>query len=516
MKDLEFDGDEGLDPFADAGYAPGPDAEGGEGDAELNGAMRRGLKWSFASVAIARLAGVLSGIALARILVPDDYGVYAPALALVSILFGLNDLGLLLAIVRWKGDMQVAARTAHTLALAFSGVLYAACFAVAPWFSSVMGSPETAPVLRVMALTVFFDGFTTVSHGLLVRDFHQDRYAKAEFASIPVGIGLSIGLALAGAGVWSLVVGYVAATIVSGILVYRFAPFHAGFGWSTPVARQLLSYGLPLALTSLVEYALLNADYLIVSRATDPATVGIYLLAFNVSNWPLTTITDAVRRVSIAGFAKLEDKLDSLQESFGRSLSTLLTAALPLLVAMALFAVPLIGFIYGDIWLPAAPVLRILVILSFARMAIGFIFDLLVGVGRTRATMWLKLAWLVVLIPALEVGVSANGIEGVAVAHALVSCLVALPLFAIAAQRIGGADMLGVLRRMVRPLLAAAAVTALGLAIRDHLGGRFTTLAAGVAIVLVVYGSLVLRRAAVLATLQRVRDRRRAPAPQTP
>jgi O-antigen/teichoic acid export membrane protein len=456
---------------------------------------------------------VLSGIVLARILIPDDYGVFAPALALVNILFGLNDLGVLLAVVRWKGDLRIAARTAHTIAIAFSGVLYAICFAIAPWFSSVMGSPETAPVLRVLALTVFIDGWTTVSHGLLVRDFHQDRFAKSEFASMPVGIGVSIGLALAGAGVWALVFGQVLANCVSGLFVYLAAPFRAGFGWSVDVARKLLSYGLPLAGTSLVEYALLNADYLIISRATDPATVGIYLLAFNVSNWPLTTITDAVRRVSIAGFAKLEGRTDALQENFGRALSTLLTAALPLLVAMALLAVPLIGFVYGDKWLPAAPVLRILVVLSFARMAIGFIFDLLVGVGRTRTTMWLKIVWLVFLIPALEIGVRAGDLEGVAIAHALVSCLIALPLFALAAQR-AGADMAGVLRRLVRPVLAAIVVTAIGFAIRDHLGGRFTTLAAGGSVIVIVYLSLVLRRAAVSAALERLRARRRSSAGQ--
>ena len=183
---------------------------------------------------------------------------------------------------------------------------------------------------------------------------------------------------------------------------------------------------------------LLNADYLIVSRATDPATLGIYLLAFNVSSWPLTTITDAVRRVSIAGFAKMEDQAEALKARFSSSLSTLLTAALPMIVAMALLATPLIGFLYGDQWLPSAPVLQVLVVLSFARMAIGFIFDLLVGVGRTRVTMALKVVWLVVLVPALMYGVRADDIQGVAIAHALVAGLVALPLFAARGATGGG------------------------------------------------------------------------------
>jgi len=510
---MDQPGQEGLDPYS--GETPEWDAvpseslpEPPEGnDAELSGTMRRALKWSVASVAASRVASVLTGIVLARILIPDDYGVFAPAFALVSILFGLNDLGVLLALVRWKGDLHEAARTAHTIAVTFSAVLYVACFLIAPWFASVMESPASAPVLRVLALTVFIDGWTTVSHGLLVRDFHQDRFAKSEFAAMPVAIATSVGAAIAGAGVWSLVIGQLAGNCISGIMIYRAAPFRAGFGWSSPVARSLLSYGFPLALTSLVEYSLLNADYLIVSRATDIATVGIYLLAFNVSNWPLSTITDAVRRVSIAGFARMEDGVGSAQRNFVGALTTLLTAALPLLVAMALLAVPLIGFVYGDVWLPAAPVLTILVVLSFARMAIGFIFDLLVGVGKTKTTMRLKLAWLVVLVPALSYGVKVNGLKGLATAHAIVACVVAFPLFALAAQR-AGADMVEVGRRMVRPMAAAVVVTGLGFAIRDRLGGNFTTLAAAGSVIIVVYLSLVLRRAAAGAALQRLRARR--------
>jgi PST family polysaccharide transporter len=225
----------------------------------------------------------------------------------------------------------------------------------------------------------------------------------------------------------------------------------------------------------------------------------------------LTTITDAVRRVSIAGFAKMEDQAEALKARFSSSLSTLLTAALPMIVAMALLATPLIGFLYGDQWLPSAPVLQVLVVLSFARMAIGFIFDLLVGVGRTRVTMALKVVWLVVLVPALMYGVRADDIQGVAIAHALVAGLIALPLFALAAQR-AGADMVEVMRRMVRPLLAAVAAGVVGFLLRDHLGGRFTTLAAGGSVIVVAYLALVLRRGSIEAVRNWVRARRPTPS----
>ena len=241
MGDMEHDGtaprgpgDHGDDRSTPASSHESPaaptDEAPDEADDELKQAMSRGLRWSAASVGIARVVSMLSGIVLARILVPEDFGVFAPALAIVNILFGLNDLGLLLAVVRWKGDLREAARTAHTIALGFSGALYAVCFLGAPWFAEAMGSPDTAPVLRVLALTVFIDGWTTVSHALLVRDFHQDRFAKAEFASMPVGIGsVDRPRARRRRGVEPRH-RPVLANVVSGVMIYRAAPFHPGSG----------------------------------------------------------------------------------------------------------------------------------------------------------------------------------------------------------------------------------------------------------------------------------------------
>ncbi len=456
-------------------------------------------------MAVGRVASILAGVVLARILVPEDYGVFAPALALVTILFGLNDLGLLLALVRWKGDLREAARTAQTITMAFSALLYVGCFVAAPWFAETMDSPQSAPVLRLLALTVFIDGITTVAHGLLVRDFRQDRFAKAEFAAIPVQIATAVVLAAAGAGVWALAISQVLANCVSGALLLRAAPFRVGLGFRFDIARPMLAYGLPLALTSLVEYSLLNADYLIISRALDPAAVGIYLLAFNVSTWPLSIITDAVRRVSIAGFAKLDGDSSSLRRNFSPALAALMTVAFPFLVALGVLALPLITILYGDQWQESASILPYLVVLTGARMAIGFIFDLLVGVGRTRTTLALKCAWLAAVLIALEIGVQADGLRGAAIGHGIVATIWAMPLFLVAATR-AGADIPDVGRRLVRPVAGAVAATVAGLFVRDWIDGTLASLLAGGVAVVGAYSLVALRRKDLAVAEQRLRQ----------
>jgi PST family polysaccharide transporter len=346
-----------------------------------------------------------------------------------------------------------------------------------------------------------------------VRDFRQDRFAKAEFAAIPVQIATAVVLALAGAGVWALAISQVLANCVSGALLLRAAPFRVGLGFRLDIARPMLAYGLPLALTSLVEYSLLNADYLIISRALDPAAVGIYLLAFNVSTWPLSIITDAVRRVSIAGFAKLEGDTDSLRRNFSRAFAALLSVAFPFLVALGVLALPLITVLYGEDWIESASILPYLVVLTGARMAIGFVFDLLVGVGRTRTTLALKCAWLAAVIVALEIGVRADGLRGAAIGHGIVATLVAMPLFLLAASR-AGADIPDVARRLARPAIGAVVATAAGVVVRDGLERNVVILVLGGGAVLGTYSLVALRRKDLARVEVRLRRwRTRAPTP---
>lgn len=441
----------------------------------LEARIRSGLRWSFLNQVVGRVVSVVSGIVLARILVPEDFGVFAVALLVVNILFGLNDLGLLLAVVRWPGDLKVAARTATTLASGFSVLLYATVFVAAPYFAAFMNSPDSTWVLRVFCLTIVIDGITTVSHGLIVRGFHQDRMTKSEFAALPVNVAISVGLALAGAGAWALVIGQIVGNLVSAVVIMRLAPFRVWPGWDGPAARWMLRFGVPLAFTSLVEYILLNLDYVIVGRILGTTALGLYLLAYNVSNWPVSIVTDAVRRVSIAGFAQVSADADAVRAGFHRTFRILAVVSLPLVLLLAILSEAVVGALYGSKWQESATVLTFLAILGGVRVAVGYVFDLLIGVGRSRLTLVLKLAWLVALLPALMIGAEMNGIRGVGIAHAIVAVVVASPLFLFGARAVG--VRLGPLGRdLARPVLGALAAALLGIMLQQVVHGAWTEL----------------------------------------
>lgn len=452
--------------------APVPPPEG-----TLGHRVSRGLKWSVLNLLVNKGLSIASGIVLARILVPADFGVFAVAIAVVNILFGLNDAGLVVAIIRWKGDLRAAARTCMTLAVGLSAVVYAACFALAPAFADAMNAPHVVGMLRLLALTVLIDGFVAVPHGLLVRDFRQDALAKIQFVSSPANFGTAVALGFLGAGAWSLAVGNVVGNLVAAAAFWRYSPLRAGFGFDRPAAKWMLRFGIPMALTSVVEYVLLNADYVVVGAVLGPVQAGFYLLAYNVSNWIVAALTDAVRPVAVAGFAELERGGGEVRDRFVRAYGVLLTAAIPLTIAVVVLAPSIIGFVYGPKWAPSGAALRLLALLGAARVAVGLVTDLLVGTGRSRTTLAVQSAWLVVLVPALVVGAHLGGIRGVGAAHAIVALGVALPLF-LATVRVYGIHAAELLRLLRRPAVGGVVAASAAVALTRVVHGDFLRLLA--------------------------------------
>jgi len=414
-----------------------------------------GLRWSFFSTVIGRAGSLLAGIVLARLLTPREFGMFAVAMVAFLGLTSFNELGVSLAIVRWPGDVARIAPTVTTLAIGASALLFAGCFVGAPWFASALGAPAATGVVRLMGVAVLIDGITAVPASLLQRTFRQDRRTIADLANLAVGGLVSIALAAYGFGAWSLAWGRIAGNSTSAVLLILLSPARTLPGFDAKEARELLAFGLPLAGASLLVFAVLNTDYIIVGGLLGPVALGFYLLAFNVSSWPVNIFSTPVRNVSLAGFSRLLGDQAALQSSFCRSLGWLMAVTLPVCVLLAVLATPLVRLIYGAKWVPAAAALTFLAILAAFRVALELAYDFLVAVGKSRALLWLQGLWLLALIPTLATGARLAGIRGVGAGHLAVALLVVTPaaLWQLRRQGITGWELA---RNLARPTLAAA------------------------------------------------------------
>lgn len=434
----------------------------------------RGLRWSLVGNLGTKLGSFTIGLILARLLVPADFGVFAVAAAATAFVMHINDIGVIAAGVQWRGKLEEMAPTGTSIAILFSTVVYAGFFFGAPAFATLSGTPDAAPVVRLLTVVIIVDGITSCRAAALMRRFEQDRLTKATMVGMIANFVVAVPLAFGGAGAYSFAGGQVAGSVVTGILVFRMGNLPVKLGFDREIAVKLLKFGVPLAASLGVESVLLNADYVIVGNVLGAAALGYYLLAFNVSNWVPGLVGTAVRYVSIPSFSRLaEHEPAALAAGVRRSVPVLVSAILPVAVLMAVLAPDMVVFLYGGQWGPSAYVLRFLTILMVVRMLTSLAFDILTSLGATRATVWLNAGWAVALIPALWFGTHLDNIRGAAIAHGIVAIAVALPLAVVALHR-AGVPLLPVLPALIRPAIGAvlcAGVTMV--AVRLVNGGAF-------------------------------------------
>ncbi len=410
-------------PEHSPGSAPTPGTE----NSALGARARSGLVWSLLNSAAARVLNVIAGLVIARIVSPEEFGTYAAALLVMTIVLSMNEIGLSVAVIRWKDGVDRVTPTAVTGSLISSGIWFALMFLAAPAIAALLNAPEATVPIRILSVGVLLDGISTIPNALLMRTFEQRRRAVAEILGFLIGTPIGIALA-AKHGAAGLAFGLVVTNAIATAAILWLAPSRPRPGWNRETAVRLLRLGLPPALTSVLLLAIINIDSIVVSRVLGVSALGFYVLAFNIANWPWTLLSMSIRQVSLPAFSRLADDRPGLEDAFAQSLSLAAGVAVLCGILLAALAEPLVGILYGSKWLPAIAALRWLALFGALRVTLELCYDLLIANGRAGALVRLQIGWIAALVVALPIGAHLGGIAGVAIAQVIVASALVLPL----------------------------------------------------------------------------------------
>jgi lipopolysaccharide exporter len=427
----------------------------------LGGRVRRGLAWGFISSITMRLATLTLGITLARLLTPEVFGAFAVALTVQTILINFADLGMSADLIRSR-EWQRRAPTVSSISLLAGGLLSAAMIAGAPALASSLGSDQAAPVIAVMSLSLVIAAAGVAPFATIQREFQQSRYFVIVLTSFLLGSGLTVVLIIFfGWGAMALAVGKLVEQVCSVGLQFALTRTKPRLGFDRSVARSALAFGLPVCGANALSWLVLNVDYIVIGRTAGAVTLGLYVLAFNVSSWPVSALVQAVRNVALPGFSRLDGPNSA--KSFVSSFALVLTAGLLVGVLLATLAIPTVTFVYGPKWLGSAGALGVLAVFGAIRVVFDLMATFLIARGASKPVLLVQIGWVVALVPAMVVGVQTGGLVGAGVAHLVVAFTVVLPAYMFALHR-QGVPFLALVRAAAPPvgagLVAATAVWA--------------------------------------------------------
>jgi O-antigen/teichoic acid export membrane protein len=458
----------------------------------LRAKVGKGLAWSTVNTVVGRVGQLFVGIVLARLIAPSEFGVFAAALVVLSVVISVSELGVSVAIVqaRDRAEVDRIAPVVTTVSVASGAALAALMALLAPWLASALGAPAATGPIRVLALSLVIAGLSATPSACMQREFRQDRKLIADTVSFAVTTAVAIAMASAGFGAWSLAWSRVAGNVVLFAFTFALAPARYRPAWDTALARRLLRFGLPLAGASIVVFAVMNVDYAVIGNMLGPTQLGIYVLAFNLSGWPVGAFSATVRQVSLPAFSELRSDPLRHQASFGRALGMLFVPVVPACVLLGVLGGPLVRFVYGARWADAAGPLAFLAVVGASRVALELAYDFLVSAGESDAAFRLNVLWLVALVPTLIVAAEVGGITAVAAGHVVALGLVVLPAYLRVLLRLG-VTVPSIVGPITRPLVGGALMAVTAAAAMAAMPTDFTRLVAGGTLSVVVYAAVV-------------------------
>ncbi len=423
--------------------------------------------WNYLVFALSKSSTLIMTVILARLLTPSEFGLFALALVVVNLFDYVKDLGVGAALVQSKRDWGRIAPTGLTLSVAFGLLAGGGLALAADAAAGALGHPDLAPLVRVLAVALGISALSTVPAALLRRNLDFRQRLLPEFAGAVAKTALSVGLALTGHGVWSLVYGQLAAVLVTTALYWLVAGARPRFGLDREATRGLVGFGLPVTAVTLVAFAIYNVANLIVGIRLGDAELGLFSLAYRLPELIVLNLCIVVSDVVFSAMSRLQDDRAQLTRYYTGVLTAIVAVTAPIGVAMAATAADVVGLLYGAAFAGSADDLALLALFAVVYSASFHSGDVYKALGRPGILTAINVAKLALMVVPLW-WATAGGT--VAVAATLLGVeLVHFGIRMIVVRSVLGIRFGVLLGAAARPLPAAAGMAASMLAVAQLL-----------------------------------------------
>lgn len=445
-----------------------------------------------------RVANVVLTAIIAHILSPGDFGVYAVALTVYTIVSSFGELGVSSCLIRADLDIDELAPTVLTVSLLSSAVLAdAMAFSAGP-IARALGTASAVAPIRVMAFAVLLLGAFAVPNAQLTRDFKQDKIFLANAVGFIPATVLLIVLAKSGDGAMAFAWSTVVRQLAVGCTLVAVVPRRYWPGFTRASLSVLLRFGIPLAGANFVNYTLLNVDYAFVGHLLGAIALGVYMLAFTVASWPYGLLGGVINSVAMPAISRVKHDPELLEKAIAAGLRGVTLVVMPMCAVMLVLARPLILTFYGVKWAGSANVLAILSLYGVTFMTCLLFANILTGLGRTKLLLVLQVIWIATLFPAMALGVHVDGITGAAYAHVAVIFPIVLPSYLLVLRRVTGVRLSALARAVLPALLGSAAAALAARAAASQFSSPPAQLMAGLAAAGITYAACAGRQVTVV------------------
>lgn len=447
--------------------------------------MRQATKavfWSAGASWSAQAISLLVFLVLARLLAPEAFGLIALANVAIALLTILSEQSLGEAVVQRKRIEPEHLDSAFWLQVGVALLMTAILIAAAPFLAKLFDEPQFAQILRWLSLSLIIQALTSTQVAILRRELRFKSLAVRRIAAVLASGIVGVGMAFAGYGIWSLVGQQLSGATVGTIALWGVADWRPKLRFSTKHARELISYGVYVVGSSLLTFVNRRSDDLLIGTFLGAVALGYYVVAYRILRVMTELLISVMSTVALPAFSRVESDLPRLRRGFLRALQMASLVTFPAFCWVAA-AAPDVIRVFGDKWIPATSVMRVLALVGIAHTAMYLNASLFKAMGYPKIPLTFNALTATCNFVGFAIAVR-WGIVAVASMYLVTNCLI-LPFHIRQLNRMIDLRTSEYMTAIIRPL-SASLIVVLGVILTGYMADEHLGLCARLAVKIAV------------------------------
>lgn len=298
-------------------------------------------------------------IVLARLLLPEDFGLLVLVAIFITIAGVLVNSGFNTALIQKKNADEVDFSSVFYLNLCVAGILYLVLFFIAPYIAAFFKEPQLILILRILSLSLFISTINSIQNAFIARNMQFKKLFFSSLGAIIVSGIIGITMAYTNFGVWSLVVQQLTNQIMMTIILWFTVEWRPKLLFSMERIRELFSFGWKLLVSSLIDTIYTNLRGILIGKMFNPALLGFYSRGDQFPAFIASNINGSIQSVMLPALASHQEDRQRVRELVRRAIVTVSFIVFPMMIGLAVIAKPLIIILLTEKWLPVVPFLQI-------------------------------------------------------------------------------------------------------------------------------------------------------------
>lgn len=320
--------------------------------------VRSGMIWTFMERIGTKVVQFSLQLLLARLLVPEDYGLCALLLAFINIATVFVNSGLNTALIQKKEADSLDFSSVLYLSLSISVILYVILFFLSPFIADFFNDKRLSLLMRVLAVSLIIGAFNSVQLSVLTRNMQFRKLFIANLLGMIVSAVVSIVMAMNGFGVWSIVIQYLINRLVVTLALFALVRWMPKLEFSWIRIKSLFSFGWKCMTTNFLSTIVTDIYIAVVGKFYPKSQLGVYDTGNKIPATISETFSSSLGNVLFPAFSKLQNDIPQLRAIVAKSnkISSFLIA--PIMFAIIASAHPIISILLTDKWIGAVPFLQ--------------------------------------------------------------------------------------------------------------------------------------------------------------